>query len=219
MNKSFLASLKEDPNVQQVLQRVSLLYQTKELYPKFNQIFRAFELADLNEAKVVIFGQDPYYQPGVADGLAFSTQQSKTPASLKNIFKELKNEYPSIKLETNDLSFWAKQGVLLLNTTLVVEKNKPHSCKDLGWEYIIKKTIDYLNLHLSKVVFLLWGKAAAAFAKEIDWAKHYVLISAHPSPLSAHQGFLGNNHFLEANKLLKENGKEVIDWNLELKKE
>lgn len=210
----FLEQILNDEIVIKLLNKIKLLSTKTEVFPDFKNIFKAFELAKLDETKVVIFGQDPYYQPGVADGLAFSTKQSKTPASLNNIFKELKREYHNLVLETNDLSTWAKQGVLLLNTTLTVEKNKPNSHYDLGWSYVIEKAIQYLNSKRLNVVFLLWGNHAKKLRPLIDETKHYVLVSSHPSPLSVNYGFLGNNHFWDTNEYLIKKGQKPINWNL-----
>ena len=210
----FLEQILNDEIVIKLLNKIKLLSTKTEVFPDFKNIFKAFELAKLDETKVVIFGQDPYYQPGVADGLAFSTKQSKTPASLNNIFKELKREYHNLDSETNDLSAWAKQGVLLLNTTLTVEKNKPNSHYDLGWSYVIEKAIQYLNNKRLNVVFLLWGNHAKKLRPLIDETKHYVLVSSHPSPLSVNYGFLGNNHFWDTNEYLIKKGQKPINWNL-----
>lgn len=210
----FLNRILTDDYVIQLLKRIHLLKMKAEIYPDMKDIFRAFEISNLDDVKVVIFGQDPYYLPGVADGLAFSTKQSKTPASLKNIFKELKNEYPDLIIETNDLTSWAKQGVLLANTSLTVMKNMPNSHAYLGWSYVIEEAIEYINENRHNVIFLLWGNQAKKFKSLINEEKHHVLMSAHPSPLSANNGFFGNNHFKIANQILADNFQKEIDWNL-----
>ena len=210
----FLNRILTDDYVIQLLKRIHLLKMKAEIYPDMKDIFRAFEISNLDDVKVVIFGQDPYYLPGVADGLAFSTKQSKTPASLKNIFKELKNEYPDLIIETNDLTSWAKQGVLLANTSLTVMKNMPNSHAYLGWSYVIEEAIEYINENSHNVIFLLWGNQAKKFKSLINEEKHHVLMSAHPSPLSANNGFFGNNHFKIANQILADNFQKEIDWNL-----
>lgn len=210
----FLNRILTDDYVVQLLKRIHLLKMKAEIYPDMKDIFRAFEISNLDDVKVVIFGQDPYYLPGVADGLAFSTKQSKTPASLKNIFKELKNEYPDLIIETNDLTSWAKQGVLLANTSLTVMKNMPNSHAYLGWSYVIEEAIEYINENRHNVIFLLWGNQAKKFKSLINEEKHHVLMSAHPSPLSANNGFFGNNHFKIANQILADNFQKEIDWNL-----
>lgn len=213
-NNIFLNRILTDDYVIQLLKRIHLLKMKAEIYPNMKDIFRAFEISNLDDVKVVIFGQDPYYLPGVADGLAFSTKQSKTPASLKNIFKELKNEYPDLIIETNDLTSWAKQGVLLANTSLTVMKNMPNSHAYLGWSYVIEEAIEYINENRHNVIFLLWGNQSKKFKSLIDEEKHHVLMSAHPSPLSANNGFFGNNHFKIANQILADNFQKEIDWNL-----
>lgn len=210
----FLNRILTDDYVIQLLKRIHLLKMKAEIYPDMKDIFRAFEISNLDDVKVVIFGQDPYYLPGVAHGLAFSTKQSKTPASLKNIFKELKNEYPDLIIETNDLTSWAKQGVLLANTSLTVMKNMPNSHAYLGWSYVIEEAIEYINENRHNVIFLLWGNQAKKFKSLINEEKHHVLMSAHPSPLSANNGFFGNNHFKIANQILADNFQKEIDWNL-----
>ena len=210
----FLNRILTDDYVIQLLKRIHLLKMKAEIYPDMKDIFRAFEISNLDDVKVVIFGQDPYYLPDVADGLAFSTKQSKTPASLKNIFKELKNEYPDLIIETNDLTSWAKQGVLLANTSLTVMKNMPNSHAYLGWSYVIEEAIEYINENRHNVIFLLWGNQAKKFKSLINEEKHHVLMSAHPSPLSANNGFFGNNHFKIANQILADNFQKEIDWNL-----
>lgn len=179
------------------------LYQfTKDLTPKHADIFRAFELTDFNDVKVVIVGQDPYPTPGVADGLAFSTRSKETPASLKNIFKELKEEYGKIP-KTNDLSFWAKQGVLLLNRTLTVEIGKPGSHRNWGWEKITEEAISLLLRAQPGVIYVLWGQDAQKLVPMIRKAGERFLFAAHPSPLSAHRGFLGCGHFKKVNEMIE----------------
>lgn len=212
----FFESLLVDQQVQKLVQKLVNTHQKQQVFPELKNTFRAFELTNLDKVKVVIFGQDPYYQPGVADGLAFSSLQANTPASLKNIFLALKSQYPNIILETNDLSTWAKQGVLLLNTALSVVAYQPNSHSDFGWFYVIEKAINYINQLNHQVVFCLWGKQAQKL-KNLISTKHKVLTSSHPSPLSAHYGFLTSNHFLLINQFLVQNQVEPIDWNLQKK--
>lgn len=193
--------------------KLNLIYSSrKNIFPKQEDVFRAFKLSPLSKTKVVIFGQDPYYKKGVADGLAFSTRNSKTPSSLINIFKEIKSEYKNSIFETNDLSCWAKQGVLLLNTCLTVEENNPLVDKDL-WKELIYCVIDLFNQYRFNVIFVLWGSHARHLKKFIDIKKHYVLESAHPSPLSSTRGFFGNNHFQRINEILIAIKLEPINWN------
>ena len=199
-------------NSKEVIDLVEQIYSTnKNVFPKKINIFRSFELIKNANLKVVIFGQDPYYQFGVADGLAFSSQQHKTPASLKNIFKEIKNEYPNIINKSNDLSCWAKQGVLLLNTSLTVEENNPLS-HSLLWEKVIDNVIKILNESEEHLVFVLWGNNAKQIRSKINKNKHIILSSAHPSPFSANKGFFGNGHFKKINDHLRKQNKNEIDW-------
>ena len=201
-----LMNKKETQNI------INKLKKEKNICPNFNDIFKAFDLCPLSKAKVVIFGQDPYHQRGVADGLAFSTKNKRTPASLKNIFKELKSEYPNVSLKTNNLDSWAKQGVLLLNSYLTGQENKPLSHKDIGWKNFINSIIYLLNKYSEKIIFVLWGNDAKKYLNIIDLKKHYILTSSHPSPLSANKGFFGNQHFLKINEILKNINKKEIDW-------
>lgn len=207
---SFLNDLLNDSKVKLILKNVK---EIDNLCPKYENIFRAFVLCPVEDVKVVIFGQDPYYLKGVADGLAFSTQQQKTPKSLANIFKEIKIEYKDVVFQTNDLTYWAKQGILLLNSSLTTIENIPNAHVNIGWDYVIKKTINFINNKLEKVIFVLWGNNAKKLEKYINKSKHYVLISSHPSPLSVNK-FWNNNHFLTINELLEYHNKKIIDWNL-----
>ncbi|MBR4025722.1 MAG: uracil-DNA glycosylase [Mycoplasmataceae bacterium] len=186
---------------------------TENVLPKKDNLFEALKLCPLSKTKVVIFGQDPYYTKGVADGLAFSTTSYKTPLSLQNIFKQIKTEYPNCQFKSNNLSTWAKQGVLLLNSCLTVIENKPLSHSELGWDKLIISIINLINENLENIVFVLWGNNAKKLINLIDQTKHFVLFSAHPSPLSANKGFFGNNHFKKINQFLIKVNKEPIDWN------
>ncbi len=193
--------------------QIDEIYKQNNICPKKENVFNAFKFCNLNDLKIVIFGQDPYYQKNVADGLAFSTQENKTPASLVNIFKELKNEFPDFICNSNNLQLWAQQGILLLNTSLTVEQDKPLSHKE-KWDFLIYDIIDLINQNNKNVIFLLWGNQAKKWKKFIDINKHYVLETSHPSPLSANKGFLGSNIFQKSNNLLKKLDKKPIDWNI-----
>ena len=186
------------------------------LYPEYENIFKAFELTPFYKVKVVILGQDPYHGLNQAHGLAFSVQKGVTlPPSLRNIFKELKAEFKDFNSPIHgDLSPWANQGVLLLNTALSVEANKPGSHQKQGWNTFTDKVIQVLSENRSGIIFLLWGKSAQSKACLIDQNKHHVLISAHPSPFSAHRGFFGNGHFKKVNEILEREGKKEIDWQI-----
>lgn len=184
------------------------------IFPPKQLLFNAFSETPFEEVKVVILGQDPYHGRDQAHGLAFSVQRHvKCPPSLRNIFKELANDIPGfVKPANGDLSHWARQGVLLLNTTLSVEEGKAASHQQKGWEIFTDHVVSKLSEKKEKLIFLLWGKHAQGKKHLIDSNKHYILEAAHPSPLSAHNGFLGCRHFSKANELLKANGKKIIDW-------
>ncbi len=207
-------------------------YATRTIFPKREQVFRAFS-TDLNNIKVVILGQDPYHTPGAAMGLAFSVPETeKIPPSLINIYKEidsdlgqtyadLKTMNPSLNLnpdnykhhnKTGDLSSWAEQGVLLLNNVLTVEAHLAGSHRGKGWETFTENVIKYLNQTRPHLVFILWGRDARNKKPLIDQSRHLVLESAHPSPLSAHAGFFGSRPFTKCNDFLRENGLKEIQW-------
>ncbi|MDK2819968.1 MAG: uracil-DNA glycosylase [Mycoplasmataceae bacterium] len=188
----------------------------KTIYPSKENRFNAFELTPFENVKVVIFGQDPYHSVRQADGLAFSTKESKTPKSLANIFKELKSEYHDITLSNNDLTPWVQQGVLLMNTSLSVEEGKPNSHAKIGWNIFIHNFIQFLNKEKEFLIFVLWGNNAKKL-EEIICDKFAILKSSHPSPFSANKGFFGNNHFKKINEILTERNLKNIDWNLKSK--
>ena len=188
-------------------------YSTHKIYPHMNDIFNALVYTPYKETRVVILGQDPYHGEGQAHGLCFSVRDGvRPPPSLKNIFKELKDEYGISEPPTGELTGWARQGVLLLNTTLTVREGSPQSHKGRGWEILTDKIIELLNRSDEPIVFMLWGGNARAKKALITNSTHLVLECAHPSPLSAYAGFFGCNHFLLANKFLEENGRDRIDW-------
>lgn len=188
----------------------------KVIYPKSCDVFAAFEHTPLETIKVVILGQDPYHGPNQANGLSFSVSKDvKIPPSLLNIFKELENEYEDfIRPKHGNLSSWAQQGVLLLNTVLTVEQGHAHSHKKLAWEEFTDEVIRTIDCERDGIIFLLWGAHAQKKGKFIDRQKHFVLQAAHPSPLSAHRGFFGCDHFTEANDLLLKQGKSIINWRI-----
>lgn len=191
-------------------------YETKTVYPPYDEMFNAFKLTPLNNVKVVILGQDPYHEEGQAHGLAFSTPEGRPiPRSLKNIFKEIKDEYDYPIPDSGCLEKWAKQGVFLLNTVLTVEKGNANSHSKCGWQTFTDNVIKILNNQKQSIVFLLWGKQAEKKKELITNNNHLVLITSHPSPFSARRGFLGSNHFRLANEFLKENGVGEINWQLQ----
>lgn len=187
-------------------------YLERKIFPRKSSVFRAF-LLNFEEIKVVILGQDPYHTPDLADGLAFSVpKKAKIPPSLVNIYKEIDAEFGSHNNKSGDLSDWAKQGVLLLNNVLTVEKGRAGSHRGMGWESFTEEVIKKLNKERSGLVFVFWGRDARSKVRLIDKSKHLVLESAHPSPLSAHGGFFGCGHFKKINEYLKNQGKKEIIW-------
>ncbi len=188
-------------------------YQQHAVYPPGKEIFRAFDLIDFDQVRVVILGQDPYHGPQQANGLAFSVRDGITkPPSLINIFKEVQNEFDKPIPESGNLERWAKQGVLLLNATLTVRARQAGSHQKKGWEDFTDAVIRKLSEERPHLVFMLWGAYAQKKGSIIDENKHLVLKSAHPSPFAADRGFFGNNHFKQANEYLKAHGMEEIDW-------
>lgn len=187
--------------------------QGKVIFPPSKNIFNAFNSTPLDHVKVVILGQDPYHGPNQAHGLCFSVQPGvPAPPSLQNIFKELERDLGCPRPSHGSLQSWAEQGVLLLNATLTVEQAKAGSHQRQGWEKFTDKAIDIINREREGVVFLLWGSYAQKKAHFVDRQKHLVLQAPHPSPLSAHRGFIGCGHFSQANQYLASRGEEAIDW-------
>lgn len=187
----------------------------KIIYPAPADVFNAFKLTSFENVKIVIIGQDPYHGPNQAHGLSFSVRLGvPKPPSLRNILKELHDDLGLPIPHHGNLENWAKQGVLLLNTSLTVEAGKPQSHANIGWENFTDQVIKILNDEKEGLIFFLWGAPAQRKGAIIDPARHYILKAAHPSPLSAHRGFLGCKHFSQANNLLKKMGKNEIDWRL-----
>jgi len=185
------------------------------VYPKEEEAFNAFNKTPFNKLKIVLLGQDPYHGEGQAHGLSFSVpKEVKTPPSLINIFKEIENDLNIKNHGKGDLTKWAEQGVLLLNSTLTVRKNMAGSHQNKGWEQFTDKVISTISSKKEGVIFLLWGKFAQKKQKLIDKSKHHILMSSHPSPLSSYRGFLGCKHFSECNKILKKENKTEINWQL-----
>ena len=176
-------------------------YKTQTIYPNMNNIFNALKYTDYKDVKVVILGQDPYHQPNQAHGLCFSVLKGvNPPPSLQNMYKEIYAEYGYPIPAHGELTYWAKQGVLMMNTVLTVRESQPNSHKGMGWEIFTDNVITLLNQRPEPMVFLLWGANARAKKKIITNPNHLVLESAHPSPLSAYNGFFGNGHFKKANE-------------------
>lgn len=187
-------------------------YNNKCVYPEYNNVFNAFRYTDYNEVKVVILGQDPYHGEGEAHGLSFSVREGvKMPPSLRNIFKELYEDI-GIKRNSTDLTDWAKQGVLLLNSIMTVVKDTPLSHKDKGWEIFTDNVIKELGKREKPMVFILWGSYARSKKYLIENKHHMVIESVHPSPLSASRGFFGSKPFSKINKFLEDNNIESIKW-------
>jgi len=186
------------------------------IYPKGADIFNAFKHTPFDKVKVVILGQDPYHGPHQAHGLSFSVQKGiKPPPSLKNIYKELASDLPNFQQpEHGELTEWADRGVLLLNATLTVRAQEPGSHQGKGWEIFTDRVITELSRQKKGIVFLLWGKYAQDKSLLIDASRHTLLKAAHPSPFSAHRGFLGCRHFSMANEILQQQGMTPIDWSL-----
>ncbi|NBV28724.1 uracil-DNA glycosylase [bacterium] len=186
------------------------------IYPKMNQVFRALQLTPFNKVKCVIIGQDPYHGPGQAEGLCFSVPKGVAPPpSLVNIFKELESDLKIVKPSHGSLESWAKQGVLLLNTTLTVRDAEPASHAQQGWEFFTDQVISALSAREQPIVFLLFGKHAQMKKALIDGKKHCLIEAAHPSPLSAYRGFFGSKPFSRTNKFLQEHNIDLIDWHTE----
>ena len=194
--------------------RVSKDYKVLKCYPNINDIYKAFNLCRFDELKVVIIGQDPYHGFNEANGLAFSVDKEiHIPPSLKNILKEVKADIGKTLINHGDLSKWATQGVLLLNSILTVIENQPMSHKDLGWEIFTNEVIKIICDKLSNIVFLLWGNNAKKKIKYINKEKNFILTSGHPSPLSANRGYWFNNkHFSQTNNYLISKKKDPVIW-------
>ena len=219
IEKSWKEMLQDDFSSQYFIElKTKLLLENKigkQIYPKSSFIFNAYNSTPFNQVKVVIIGQDPYHGFGQAHGLSFSVPKGiKQPPSLANIIKELKTDLNITCSDNGDLSKWAAQGVLLLNSILTVEANNPTSHKKIGWGKFTDSTIKKLSENKFGIIFLLWGKFAHEKERLIDTQKHHILKAAHPSPFSAHKGFFGSNHFSKTNKILRENGSKEIEWQI-----
>ena len=209
-----LADEKQQPYFLNTLKTVAEERQSGiTIYPPQKDVFNAFRFTELGDAKVVILGQDPYHGPGQAHGLCFSVNDGVPfPPSLVNIFKEIKNDIGTDAPATGNLTRWAEQGVLLLNATLTVRAHQAGSHQNRGWETFTDAAIRSLAEGKEHLVFILWGAYAQRKGAFIDRNKHLVLTSAHPSPLSAYNGFFGNKHFSKTNDYLREHGEKEIEW-------
>ena len=195
---------------------INQAYKEREIFPPKSRILRALSLTDYDDVRVVILGQDPYHGVGEANGLAFAVSDGvKLPPSLRNIYKELYNDLGIEPASVGNLECWAKEGVLLLNAVLTVEKDKPASHKALGWENFTDAIIKSLNDKDTPVVFILWGNFARSKKNLITNPKHYIIESTHPSPFSANYGFFGSKPFSKTNEFLKKNHLKEIDWHVD----
>lgn len=211
--KDHLAAEFQKDYFKELITFVKSEYQKSTVYPPGKEIFRAFDCADFENVRVVIIGQDPYHGAGQANGLCFSVRDGiRMPPSLVNIFKEIESDLGKPFPASGDLGRWATQGVLLLNATLTVRAGSPGSHQNKGWETFTDAVIKKISDEKEHVVFLLWGAYAQKKGEVIDRSKHYVLMSAHPSPYSADRGFFGCRHFSKANEYLKSKGLPEVDW-------
>lgn len=191
-------------------------YKTRTIYPDMYDIFNALKYTPYSGVKAVILGQDPYHGEGQAHGLCFSVKRGiEPPPSLKNIFKEIQDDVGIAPPQHGELTKWAKEGVLLLNTVLTVRRGEANSHKGAGWEFFTDRVIELLNEREKPIVFLLWGSNARQKKRLITNPRHYVLETVHPSPLSAYNGFFGCKHFSKTNSILRELGETEIDWSLD----
>ncbi len=192
--------------------KVNQEYENGKCFPPKEQIFRALELTEFEDVQVIILGQDPYHNENQANGLCFSVSDKvKTPPSLQNMYKELKIDL-NIEKNSNELEDWAKQGVLLLNSTLTVKAHEPNSHKNLGWDIFTDFIIKEISDKKESVVFVLWGAFAQKKVPLIDETKHFIIQSPHPSPFSAHRGFFGSKPFSKINNYLKSKNRKEINW-------
>lgn len=212
--KKVLAEELDKPYFKELSEFVRLEYLSNTVFPPPTSLFRAFDLCPFEKVRVVILGQDPYHGAGQANGLAFAVgSEEKLPPSLQNIFKEIKSDLGEPLVHRDgDLSRWATQGVLLLNSTLTVRAGSPGSHQRKGWEQFTDAVIRVLSEKREHLVFILWGNYAKAKGAHIDRSKHLVIESPHPSPFSAHSGFFGSKPFSRANEYLIEQGEERIEW-------
>lgn len=207
-----LAPIKSSDHFKELWKAVKLAYNTSTCFPPAKQIFRALELTEFDDIKVVILGQDPYHNYQQANGLCFSVSDAvKAPPSLQNIYKELESDLGIIKT-SNELDAWARQGILLLNSGLTVKAHEPNSHKNLGWEVFTDFIIKEISDKKEHIIFVLWGAFAQKKASLIDETKHFILQAPHPSPFSAHKGFFGSKPFSKINNYLQEQHQKPIDW-------
>ena len=212
--KDIIENEKQKDYYQKLEKEIDKRYENSKVFPQKQNIFKAFDLTPIENLKVVILGQDPYHGFGQAQGMSFSTpKEIKNPPSMVNILKEINDDLGKKSIcEDGDLTPWAKEGVMLLNTILTVEESKPKSHHKLGWEIFTDNIIKYISDNCNEVVFLLWGSPAISKSKLIDTQKHHILSAPHPSPLSSYRGFFGCKHFSQTNEILKKIGRKEINW-------
>ncbi|MBR6737649.1 MAG: uracil-DNA glycosylase [Clostridia bacterium] len=210
-----LAPLFENPEYLKIREFLKTEYKTQTIYPNMHDIFNCFKITDYNSVKAVILGQDPYHGYGQAHGLSFSVKEGvKFPPSLKNIFTELESDLGYAPPKSGDLTKWAERGVLLLNTVLTVREGTPNSHKNCGWQWFTDEVISLLSKREEPIVFILWGGNARSKKRLIDLNKHFIIESAHPSPLSCYNGFWNSKPFSKTNAILEKVGVLPINWNL-----
>lgn len=210
--KDFINEEKQKPYYKVLKEKVDEEYNKYLCHPDYKNIYHAFTLTKLNDLKVVILGQDPYHEPNQAHGLAFSVLCEKLPPSLVNIYREMSSDLGKPVKQDGNLEYLARQGVLLLNTTLTVRDGLAYSHKDYGWDYFTDNVISLINQIDRPIVFILWGAPAAKKKKLLNNPKHLIIESAHPSPLSAYRGFFGSKPFSKTNDFLIKNGITPINW-------
>ncbi|EFU69760.1 uracil-DNA glycosylase [Aliarcobacter butzleri] len=212
--KDIIENEQQKPYYEKLKEEIDKRYENSIVFPEKQNIFKAFSLTKFEDLKVVILGQDPYHGIGQAQGLSFSTPSNiKNPPSMVNILKEINDDLGKKSVcEDGDLTPWAKQGIMLLNTILTVEQGLAKSHHNLGWEIFTDNIIKYISDNKENVIFLLWGSPAISKTKLIDKNKHFILTAPHPSPLSVYRGFYGCKHFSKTNEILKKLNKEEIIW-------
>lgn len=212
--KDIIENEQQKPYYGKLKEEIDKRYENSIVFPEKQNIFKAFSLTKFEDLKVVILGQDPYHGTGQAQGLSFSTPSNiKNPPSMVNILKEINDDLGKKSVcEDGDLTPWAKQGIMLLNTILTVEQGLAKSHHNLGWEIFTDNIIKYISDNKENVIFLLWGSPAISKTKLIDKNKHFILTAPHPSPLSVYRGFYGCKHFSKTNEILKKLNKEEIIW-------
>ena len=212
--KDIIENEQQKPYYEKLKEEIDKRYENSRVFPEKQNIFKAFSLTPIDNLKVVILGQDPYHGFGQAQGMSFSTpKEIKNPPSMMNILKEINDDLGKKSVcEDGDLTPWAKDGVLLLNTILTVEEGLPKSHHNLGWEIFTDNIIKYISDNKENIIFILWGSPAISKSKLINKSKHHILSSPHPSPLSSYRGFFGSKHFSKTNEILKNIGKKEINW-------